>query len=139
MSFAAGKVRERYMAFKRAIKLLKRKDNYRLKEIKKRHGRSLEMSLENVAVVGDNAWEVKSANSNYNAYSVSCVSSRARMKTVKSDALNATHVFINIVATAPTVLSHTQYANIFTWSEDTRWKQWNIQLQANNGICQQNN
>ena len=64
----------RDMAFKRAIKLLKRKDNYRLKEIKKRHGRSLEMSLKNVAVVGDNAWEVKSANSNYNTYSVSCVS-----------------------------------------------------------------
>ena len=40
------------------------------------------------------------------------------MKTVKSDALNATYVFINIVETAPTVLSHTQYANIFTWSED---------------------
>ena len=32
------------------------------------------MSLENFAVVGDNAWEVKSANSNYNTYSVSCVS-----------------------------------------------------------------
>ena len=62
------------MAFKRVIKLLKRKDNYRLKDIKKRHGRSLEISLANVAVVGDNAWEVKSANSNDCTYSVSYIS-----------------------------------------------------------------
>ena len=64
----------RDLAFKRAIKLLKHKDSFRLKEIKKRHARSLEMSLENVIVVDDTTWNVNSANSSENMYSVSCVS-----------------------------------------------------------------
>jgi hypothetical protein len=63
----------RDIAFKRAIKLLKHKDSYRVKEIKKRHAQCLEMSLENVIVVDDATWNVKS-ESYENTYNVSCVS-----------------------------------------------------------------
>lgn len=63
----------RDLAFKRAIKLLKRKDCYRLKEIKKRHGRSLEMSLGGITEIDENAWNVKSENSD-STYRVSSVS-----------------------------------------------------------------
>lgn len=62
----------RDMAFKRAIKLLKHKDSYRLKEIKKRHQKSLELPLTNVTVTGENAWNVKSATCGNNTYNVSC-------------------------------------------------------------------
>ena len=63
----------RDLAFKQAIRLLKRRDCYRLKEIRKRHGQSLEMSLEGITDIDENAWNVKSENSD-STYHVSCVS-----------------------------------------------------------------
>lgn len=53
----------RDMTFKRAIKLVKGKDGFRIKEIKRRQGRSLEISTDNVDEVRKKTWTVKSTKS----------------------------------------------------------------------------
>ena len=107
----------RDLAFKQAIKLLKRKDCYRLKEIKKRHGRSLEMSLEGITEIDENAWNVKSENSD-STYRVSCVSKSCEYENCLERCIECNVCVHQFTCNcADTLIRHT-YANTYIWSTD---------------------
>ena len=127
------------MAFKRAIKLLKHKDSYRLKEIKKSHGRSLEISLANVTVVGDKAWEVKSANTNTGTYSVSCVLKLCQNENCQERFIECNVCIHQYICNCPdslithSICKHIHLVRRYTMGTGEK------QIRANNSTCRQNN